>query len=180
MTPSPKETSESAEPQDAVASVLHQWQLVHPDLDLGPIAVVGRLNRCAALFQRMTDAPLGQAGLSRPEFDLLTALRRLGGELTPSRLARETFASPAAVTKRVRGLEERGLVDRRVDERDRRVAHLSLTAAGSDLLDRLFPQQLSYERTLLSRLPDTEQAELARILGQLLLLLEGQLGGLEY
>jgi DNA-binding MarR family transcriptional regulator len=166
--------------EDAVAGVLRQWAGVRPDMDLAPIAVLGRINRCAALLQRVTDAPLGGADLSRPEFDLLSALRRVGGELTPGRLARETFASPAAVTKRVRALEQRGLVARRADARDRRVAHLTLTDAGRDLIDRIMPQQLSYERSLLSRLPEGEQADLARILGDLLLLLEGQLGGLDY
>jgi len=167
-------------PEDAVAGVLRQWAVVHPDMDLAPVAVLGRINRCAALLQRVTDAPLGAAELSRPEFDLLLALRRVGGELTPGRLARETFASPAAVTKRVRALEQRGLVARRIDGRDRRVAHLTLTDAGRDLVDHVFPQQLSYEHSLLSRLPDDERSELARILGDLLLLLEGQLGSADY
>lgn len=166
--------------EDAVAGVLRQWEVVYPELNLGPIAVLGRLNRCAALLQRVADAPLGTAELSRPEFDILTALRRIGGELTPGRLARETFASPAAVTKRVQGLERQGLVQRRIDERDRRVAHLTLTDAGRELIDRLFPQQVSYEQALLSRLPGSEQGELARILGDLLLLLEGQLGSVDY
>ncbi len=166
--------------EDAVAGVLRQWEVVYPELNFGPIAVLGRLNRCAALLQRVADAPLGSAELSRPEFDILTALRRIDGEVTPGRLARETFASPAAVTKRVRGLETRGLVDRRIDQRDRRVAHLTLTDTGRELIDQLLPQQLSYEQTLLSRLPESEQGELARILGDLLVLLEGQLGSVDY
>ncbi|WP_228818243.1 MarR family winged helix-turn-helix transcriptional regulator [Nocardia transvalensis] len=166
--------------EDAVAGVLRQWARVRDDLDTEPVAIIGRINRCAALFQRVTDAPLGRADLSRPEFDLLCAMRRLGEDLTPGRLARETFASPAAVTKRVRALEERGLVARRIDGRDRRVAHLALTDAGTELVDRVLPQQLSYEKALLSDLPEAERAELARILGDLLLLMEGRLGGLDH
>ncbi|RDI51740.1 DNA-binding MarR family transcriptional regulator [Nocardia mexicana] len=166
--------------EDAVAGVLRQWAGVHPDLDTEPVAVIGRINRCAALLQQVTDAPLGRADLTRPEFDILCALRRVGAELTPGRLARETFASPAAVTKRVRGLENRGLVSRRIDGRDRRVAHLGLTDAGRELVDRVLPQQLSYEHNLLSGLPANERAELAAILGDLLLMLEGRLGGLEH
>ncbi|MBB5914656.1 DNA-binding MarR family transcriptional regulator [Nocardia transvalensis] len=166
--------------EDAVAGVLRQWASVHPDLDTEPVAVIGRINRCAALLHQVTDAPLGRAGLTRPEFDILSALRRLDAEVTPGRLARETFASPAAVTKRVRGLGDRGLVTRRIDDRDRRVAHLALTEAGRDLVDGLLPQQLSYERALLSGLPADARADLAAILGDLLLMLEGRLGGLEH
>ncbi|RDI66698.1 MarR family winged helix-turn-helix transcriptional regulator [Nocardia pseudobrasiliensis] len=172
MTPSPSE--------DAVFGVLRQWAGVHPDLDTEPVGIIGRINRCAALFQQVGDAPLGRAELSRPEFEVLCAMRRVGGELTPGRLARETFASPAAVTKRVRGLEVRGLVARRPDGRDRRVAHLSLTPAGVELVDEILPRQLAYEKNLLAGLPGDERADLARILAALLLLLEGRLGAIEH
>ncbi len=164
--------------EDVVAGVLRQWQRVHPEIDLGPMAVIGRLNRCSALLRQASDALLGEEGLTRPEFDILGALRRVGGELTPSRLAKETFASGAAVTKRVKVLESDGLVSRRLDERDRRVCHLSLTDKGRELIDRLLPEQLALEVTLLSGLGDDRQAELADALGELLVTLEGRLGGL--
>ncbi|GAA3035208.1 hypothetical protein GCM10020000_10840 [Streptomyces olivoverticillatus] len=94
--------------EDIVARVLRQWQQVHPGLDTAPMAVIGRLNRCAALLQQATDAPLVHEGLTRAEFDILGTLRRTGRELTPGQIARETFASGAAVTKRLRVLEQRG------------------------------------------------------------------------
>ncbi|MEW9551108.1 MarR family winged helix-turn-helix transcriptional regulator [Nonomuraea sp. NPDC050783] len=128
-------------------------------------------------MQQATDAPLGRAGVNRAEYDLLCALLRVGGELTPGRLARETFASGAAVTKRVRRLEEIGLVVRRVDDRDRRVAHLSLTERGRSFITRLMPEQLEYENALLSGLPPERERELAGLLGELLFMLEGRLGG---
>jgi DNA-binding MarR family transcriptional regulator len=163
--------------EDAVAVALRQWRKVLPDADLDTIAVIGRLNRCTALLHQATDAPLGRAGVNRAEFDLLCALLRVGGELTPGRLARETFASGAAVTKRVRRLEEIGLVARRVDDRDRRVAHLSLTERGREFIMRLMPEQLEYETALLSGLPAEKERELAGLLAELLLMLEGRLGG---
>ncbi|MCD0481169.1 MarR family transcriptional regulator [Streptacidiphilus sp. ASG 303] len=164
--------------EDAVAVVLRQWQQLFPGLDLAPVALVGRLGRCAALLQQAADAPLAGAGISRPEYEVLAALRRVGGELTPGRLARETFASGAAVTKRVRQLEERGLVVRRADGRDRRVAHLSLTVRGRELVDRLLPAQVGHEGALLEGLPEERRRQLAEGLGELLVLLEGRLGGL--
>ncbi|MEV4435778.1 MarR family transcriptional regulator [Streptomyces sp. NPDC049555] len=162
-----------------MARVLRQWQRVSPGLDTAPMAVIGRLNRCAALLQQAADAPLAREGLARAEFDILGTLRRTGGELTPGQIARETFASGAAVTKRVRVLEERGLLARRPDERDRRVAHLSLTDAGRELIDRLVPQQLAYEQDLLAGLGRERQEELAGTLARLLVHLEGRLGGLQ-
>lgn len=165
--------------EDIVARVLRQWQQVHPGLDIAPMAVIGRLNRCAALLQQATDAPLVREGLTRAEFDILGTLRRTGRELTPGQIARETFASGAAVTKRLRILEDRALVARRPDDRDRRVAHLSLTDEGRELIDRLIPHQLGYEQALLEGLCTARQAELAETLAELLVLLEGRLGGLQ-
>ncbi|CAL9605499.1 MarR family winged helix-turn-helix transcriptional regulator [Streptomyces sp. enrichment culture] len=163
---------------DTVAAVVRQWRAVHPDLDTGPMEVIGRINRCAALLQQAEDAPLRRAGLTRPEFDLLGALRRTGHELTPGDLARETFSSGAAVTKRLKQLKERGLVERRGDTRDRRVTHVRLTEAGRDLVDGILPVQLAYESAVLSGLDRPDLGELAALLGTLLGQLEGRLGAL--
>ncbi|MFC8089807.1 MarR family winged helix-turn-helix transcriptional regulator [Streptomyces sp. NPDC057301] len=164
--------------RDTVAAVVRQWQSVHPGLDTAPMEIIGRINRCAALLQQAEDAPLRRAGLSRPEFDLLGALRRTGHELTPSELARETFSSGAAVTKRLKQLTERGLVERRGDTRDRRVAHVRLTDTGRDLVDGILPEQLAYETAVLSGVDPQGQDELAALLSELLGRLEGQLGAL--
>ncbi|MCF3122758.1 MULTISPECIES: MarR family winged helix-turn-helix transcriptional regulator [Streptomyces] len=161
---------------DTVAAVVRQWQTVRPDIDTGPMEVIGRINRCAALLQQAEDAPLRRAGLTRAEFDLLGALRRTGHELTPGELARETFSSGAAVTKRLKQLQERELVDRRVDARDRRVAHVRLTDAGRDLVDAILPEQLAYETVVLSVLDGEGQGKLSGLLGELLAQLEGRMG----
>ncbi|WP_299534809.1 MarR family winged helix-turn-helix transcriptional regulator [uncultured Streptomyces sp.] len=161
---------------DIVARVVRQWQAVSPGLDTGPMELIGRINRCAALLQQAEDAPLRTAGLNRAEFDLLGAVRRTDRELTPGELARETFSSGAAVTKRLRSLQERGLVERRGDDRDRRVAHVRLTEDGRALVDRLLPEQLAYENAVLSGLDGATRERLSGQLGELLVQLEGRLG----
>jgi DNA-binding MarR family transcriptional regulator len=170
------ESGASEAPRDTVAAVVRQWQTVHPGIDTGPMEIIGRINRSAALLQQAEDAPLRRAGLTRPEFDVLGTLRRTGHELTPSEIARETFSSGAAVTKRLKQLTERGLVERRGDTRDRRVAHVRLTEAGRTLVDGILPAQLAYETTVLSGLAPARQGELAALLGELLAQLEGRLG----
>lgn len=161
---------------DTVARVVRQWQTVHPGLDTAPMEIIGRVNRCAALLQQAEDAPLRRAGLTRPEFDVLGTLRRTGHELTPSEIACETFSSGAAVTKRLKLLTERGMAGRRGDSRDRRVAHVRLTDAGRDLVDAILPGRLAYERAVLSGVETERQRELAALLGELLIQLEGRLG----
>lgn len=162
---------------DIVSSVVRQWKAVNPDLDTGPMELIGRISRCAALLRQAEDAPLRSAGLTRAEFDLLGAVRRTDRELTPGELARETFSSGTAVTKRLRALQERGLVDRRGDERDRRVAHVRLTEEGRALVDRLLPEQLAYERSALSGLDEQTHSELSCLLSELLVQLEARIGG---
>lgn len=156
--------------------MVRQWQTVHPGLDTAPMEIIGRVNRCAALLQQAEDAPLRRAGLTRPEFDVLATLRRTGHELTPSEIVRETFASGAAVTKRLKALTERGLIERRGDTRDRRVAHVRLTDTGRDLVDSVLPEQLSYETAVLSGVESGNRRELAVLLEELLIQLEGRLG----
>lgn len=160
---------------DTVALVVQQWQTVHPGIDTAPMEIIGRINRCAALLQQAEDAPLRWAGLTRPEFDVLATLRRTGHELTPGELARETFSSGAAVTKRLKQLTERALVERRTDARDRRVAHVRLTDSGRNLVDEILPEQLSYETEVLSGLGADPRRELGALLGELLGQLEGRL-----
>lgn len=161
---------------DTVAAVVRQWQAIHPELDTAPMELIGRINRCAALLQQAESAALRDAELSRPEFDLLGALRRTARDLTPGELARETFSSGAAVTKRLRQLTDRGLVERRTDDRDRRVAHVHLTTRGRTLLDTILPAQLAFERTILAGLTQHQSRALATQLGELLIQLEGRLG----
>ncbi|WP_280274604.1 MarR family winged helix-turn-helix transcriptional regulator [Nocardia wallacei] len=161
---------------DTVAAVVRQWQAIHPELDTAPMELIGRINRCAALLHQAESAALRDAKLSRPEFDLLGALRRTARDLTPSELARETFSSGAAVTKRLRQLTDRGLVERRADDRDRRVAHVRLTTRGRTLLDTILPAQLAFERTILAGLTQQQSQALASRLGELLIQLEGRLG----
>ncbi|MFE9836756.1 MarR family winged helix-turn-helix transcriptional regulator [Streptomyces sp. NPDC005551] len=166
----------AAAPVDTMGVVVRQWQSVHPGIDTGPMEIIGRINRSAALLQQAEDAPLRRAGLTRPEFDVLGTLRRTGHELTPSEIARETFSSGAAVTKRLKQLTGRGLVERRGDTRDRRVAHVRLTDEGRDLVDGILPDQLAYEAAVLSGIDPGRQRELAVLLGELLGRLEGSLG----
>ncbi|WP_028656297.1 MarR family winged helix-turn-helix transcriptional regulator [Nocardioides sp. J54] len=160
---------------DAVARALAQWQAVAPELDLAPIEVIGRVNRIATLLAA-TDQHLDGAGLTRAEFDLLGLLRRSGREMSPTEIARETFASGAAITKRVKALQERGLVERRVDDRDRRIVRISLTDAGARLHADYLPVQLDADRELLTDLAPEDAARLADLLSALLVQLEGRAG----
>lgn len=160
---------------DSVARIVGQWRAVDPGLDLSPVEVITRVNRLATAFAGSEQHLVG-TGLGRAEFDLLGTLRRTGHELTPSDLARESSASGAAVTQRLKVLMDRGLVDRRVDDRDRRIAWISLTDEGARLHAEHFGTQLESDRLLLADLGVEDMAALVRILTALLRQVEGSAG----
>ncbi|GAA3291832.1 hypothetical protein GCM10020295_09620 [Streptomyces cinereospinus] len=69
-------------------------------------------------------------------------------------------------------------MERRGDDRDRRVAHVRLTDAGRDLVDAVLPEQLAFESAVLSELDEPRQDALAALLSELLGHLEGRPGAL--
>ena len=118
--------------------------------------MIGRLHRLAARLTEELVAVYAEFGLGEGEFDVLATLRRAGApyELTPGELAAGTMVTSGAVTKRVDRLVERGLVTRRVGERDARGRVIALTADGRDLIDRAFEAHMANEHRLLASLSE--------------------------
>ena len=153
---------------DHVSRIMEQWRRERPDLDVSPQGVIGRLHRLA---QRLTEELVtvyADFGLGEGEFDVLATLRRSGApyELTPTDLAAGTMVTSGAITKRVDRLAERGLVDRRVSDRDARGRVVALTPQGRALIDRAFEAHMANEHRLLDSLDRVDRERLARILDE--------------
>lgn len=153
---------------DAVARFHDSWAHLHPHLDLSSMEAMGRVLRLAALANHITEDALTDSGVSRPEFEILAALRRSPQGLRPRHLTRETISSGAATTKRLQRLEEAGHLTRTRMTRDRRETLVRLTPQGEDLIDTLFARQLDREATLLAPLSSDERAHLATLLARVL------------
>ena len=160
------------DPGDAVDDIQREWRRLRPDLDLEAIGVVGRVLRSAALIVHRSDEVLAAHGLTRGEFDILAVLRRSATPRSPGELRTISLATAPSTTKRLKQLEGRGLVSRSMNPADCRGALISLTAAGRDLVDEVFPLQLSAENSLLAGLKGDERAALARSLTMLLASIE--------
>lgn len=160
---------------DPVEKVLDQWRRERPDLDPAPMGTVGRLLRAAALIGAGVDRLAAEHGLSRGEGDVLLTLRRSGSpyRLRPSDLARAQLVTPGGMTSRLDRLERAGLVRRRPDAQDRRVLEVELTAKGRKLTDRVLPEHIANENSLLAGLTERERVQLDRLLAKLLAPLEG-------
>src|SRR5688572_765796 len=144
----------TAEQPDAVDRIAQQWARERPELDVGPMLLVGRIHRLAGLLDQELRPVFAQAGLGNGDFDVLASLRRAGApyQLTPTELAGTTMVTSGAVTKRVDRLVKQGLVERSVSETDGRGRVIALTPAGKEVQERLHPQHLANEDRLLDDL----------------------------
>ena len=151
---------------DHVGRIMAQWAVERPDLDVTPQGLIGRLHRLAARLTEELVAVYSEFGLGEGDFDILATLRRTGApyELTPGDLAASTMVTSGAITKRVDRCVERGLVTRRVGDRDARGRVVALTPEGLDLVDRAFTAHMANEHRLVSSLSDIERARLAHLL----------------
>mgnify|MGYP000882981664 CR=1 FL=1 len=101
--------------------------------------------------------------LSVPEWRIIANLGRFG-PLNAGDLAERSSLDKPKVTRALQKLEARGLVQRAVEERDRRQVRLSLTRRGRTLLGDIARLALDWERELLAGLAADDRAAFERIM----------------
>ncbi|CAL9464830.1 hypothetical protein SUDANB95_02698 [Actinosynnema sp. ALI-1.44] len=155
---------------DAVADVVAQWQRERPDVDFGPIAVVGRLMRLSRLWDKEIKDSLARHGVDPGEFDVLGTLRRSGEpyRLSAGEILDASLVTSGAITLRIDRMEAKGLVERVRDRDDRRVVRVQLTAKGLAVIDNVIPHHLATEDGLLRALEPAGRERLADLLSTLL------------
>ncbi|WP_421916163.1 MarR family winged helix-turn-helix transcriptional regulator [Mesorhizobium sp.] len=156
---------------DRAAKAVEQWNRERPDLDVSPMAVLGRLNEAASLIARDRLAPLfASFGLQSGEFDVLATLRRSGAPyaLTPTALYEATMVTSGAMTNRLDRLERTGLIARGPHPNDRRGIVVQLTQKGLALIDEAVTAHVANEHQILAGLTNAEQQTLSRLLEKLI------------
>ncbi|PAQ08761.1 MarR family winged helix-turn-helix transcriptional regulator [Mesorhizobium temperatum] len=156
---------------DRAAKAIEQWKRERPDLDVSPMAVLGRLSEASSLIARERLAPLfAHFGLQSGEFDVLATLRRSGSPyaLTPTALYEATMVTSGAMTNRLDRLEKSGLIMRGPHPNDRRGIVVQLTGKGLALIDEAVAAHVANEHEILSGLTRQEQDTLARLLEKLI------------
>ncbi len=155
--------------RDGVDLILEQWQRERPDLDHSPIGVIGRISRLARELEQRLEPVYREHGLEPGWHDVLATLRRTGPpyQLRPTDFASSLMLTSSGTTKRLDRLEQAGLIARQPDPDDRRGIIITLTAAGSSLIDKLTTAHMENERHLLGSLSDAEQRRLADLLRKL-------------
>ncbi|MBZ9695384.1 MarR family transcriptional regulator [Mesorhizobium sp. ESP6-5] len=156
---------------DRAGKAIEQWRRERPDLDVSPMAVIGRLNEVSSLIARDRLAPLfARFGLQAGEFDVLATLRRSGSPyaLTPTALYEATMVTSGAMTNRLDRLEKAGLILRAPHPNDRRGIVVRLTEKGLALIDEAVAAHVANEHQILSGLTQTERETLSHLLEKLI------------
>lgn len=96
------------------------------------------LGDSSRLLRREFDARVRDIGVTRPQWQVLTTLRRHEG-INQGGLAEQLDVEPITVCRMVDRLQDAALVERRADPADRRSWRLFLTPRAEALLDQLRP-----------------------------------------
>jgi DNA-binding MarR family transcriptional regulator len=107
-----------------------------------------------------------EAHVTMPRFDLLASLLRSDGQ-TLAALSRDLLVTAGNVTGLVDRAERDGLVLRKADPADRRVARVWLTPEGRALIRELLPAHDAQVHALLAGIPAAQRRDLRRLLGAL-------------
>jgi DNA-binding MarR family transcriptional regulator len=148
--------------RDQVDTFIAQWAQERPDLDVSPLAIIGRISRLAIELQVRLDRVFAEFDLQSWEFDVMATLVRSGAphELTPGELDRTMMITSGTTTHRISKLEARGYVTRRRDDEDRRVVRVRLTDAGRGVFDATHVAHMANERATLEPLAPADREKL--------------------
>ena len=125
-----------------------------------------RLVRSAEALHQSVSRGLMIDGLTASQFSTLKVLR-LHGALAQRDIAKYILKSGGNITIVVDNLERVGLVVRDRDTEDRRIVYVSLTPAGIELFDRVYPDHLQRIREAMGGLTESECDQLVALLDKL-------------
>lgn len=159
-----------SEKKDAVDAIIDQWAAVRPDLDTKAMEVFGRVTRLSRAMGDRMEKTFARFGITRGEFDVLATLRRSGEAhtLSPRELSATLMLTTGGMTGRLDKLERAGLLRRSPDPYDRRGLQVTLTDKGLAVVEEAVTAGLAEQTRALGALDDTQCAQLADLLRQLL------------
>ena len=121
--------------------------------------------------QRLLDARMRAQGASFARTRLLCFIEN-SGSVRATDIGEAFGYAPRTVTVAIDGLEREGLVRRDPDPNDRRVKHISVTAAGQAITRNVEPIRLKFLEQSLGMLDSEEVATLMALIGKVNVRLE--------
>lgn len=121
-----------------------------------------KLTRAADSFSNRLHSHSTMGGLTPTQFGVLESLYHLG-PMSQGEISAKLLKSGGNMTLVVDNLEKQGLVRRERGTKDRRVVTVSLTPAGRELIDDIFPAHVAAVVEEMSVLNTDEQKTLGRL-----------------
>lgn len=162
---------------DWVAEIAEAWGREYPELDSSSLPPLVRIARLGVLIDQFQRDVLEPFELTSSDYGVLAMLRRSGEpyRASPSRLYGRLHLSSGGMTKMLKRLEDRGLVERVPDPADGRGLLVQLTRAGRRLQERVFNAYLVASQDLFAHLGMREKRATDDILRGLVASFEGYL-----
>ena len=109
-------------------------------------------------------------GLRKSEFVMLEIIERENGNreqgVLASDIAKRLGITAPAVSKMLRSMEEKGYVERRVDEKDRRNTRVSITPDGKEAEQQVRRQMQEFITGVIERLGEERTKELIHLMNR--------------
>ena len=104
--------------------------------------------------------------LCKTDFFVLCTImdKRENGQITISELAARAKMLPPAISRTLKGLEERGYVERNVNKNDRRNTYVELTETGRQLTEEARQTMSDFGKSVMSQV---EEADMKRLISYL-------------
>ncbi len=130
------------------------------------------LLRAREAVMRHFRAKLRRHGLTEQQWRILRALSN-GQRLEVTELARVTFLLGPSLSRILKDLEARGLIERHPDPTDLRRAHIAISQTGSDLIVLISPESEHIYSAIADAFGTDRMADLQRLLEELEVAMQG-------
>jgi len=167
MTPTDKHA------KDSVDRFIEASLPLFPGVDAETEGVIDRIHKVARHAKRLTERTVTRFGLNAGEFHVLVKLRVAPDHrLSAGDLAEHLDLSTGAMTNRLDGLEENGLITRERASADRRSVLVTMTPKGSEVVIQAVEAAGKEEMHLLGALSDPQRRQLNALLRTLVIAIE--------
>lgn len=142
----------------------------HPEIDPTAVEACYFLLRTGSDVLAAFDEGLARHHMSQSRFIVILLLNRLElkkggpGGVSPSQLAEQAGVSRGTMTGLLDGLEREGLIERKLDNGDRRMLSIQMTEKGREVLARMCPDYYHRISGLMAELDEKDRKTLIALL----------------
>ncbi|MDX9716392.1 MAG: MarR family transcriptional regulator [Thauera sp.] len=137
--------------------LLSQTAAHFPEINTPALRLISRLFRLREVIFENAQREMARFELSAAEFSVLSTLRKAPTpfERRPSEIYKGMLLTSGGLTKILKALEARGLIERVGDEADRRSSRVRLTSVGVEIAEAAMKAVIASDTAMLNRVADS-------------------------